>query len=117
MADPMLRALVEFLDRRGFKGTEDHKLQVTLVLTNGLVLSGAMVSMQRFAELNSEDNGGTCPRDFKFDDPFPNDYVHLTNVHILSGDEWARIGTLRVPVDSVLCCGDIHRPGEPPPPE
>lgn len=117
MPDTMLQALIEHFHSNDFKGTEGLSRYVTLVLANGTVVSGAVVSPQHFARMNSEEHGGNCPKDFAFEEASPQSYAHLANAHILApSGTWVRIGTLRVPNDQVTCCGDISRPSEPPPP-
>ena len=106
----MLKALVEHVSRQGFQGTDRKSVWVTLMLQNGTVLAGTLISPEQFAAENAEENGGSCPSDFAFEEPFPADYVHLSDVHVLSGPSWVRLGTMRVAIDDVQCCGDNHRP-------
>lgn len=115
MADAMLQALLSHYHKSNYRGTEDQSRFITLILGNGTVVSGAVVSPEHFGSMNSEENGGTCPKDFAFSDPDPQSHVHLANVHVLTqSGTWAKIGTLRVSTDNVTCCGDIHRPDTPP---
>lgn len=115
MADVMLQALLNHFHQRGFKGTEDYSRTMTFMLKNGVVVNGAMISPEHFGRLNSEENGGTCPKDFSFKDELPDSHVHLANVQILTqSGAWTPIGTLRLPADDISCCGDIFSPAPPP---
>ena len=125
MADTLIQSLMIYLhDQQEFpKG-----VKALLVLENGVVLRGQIVSPDQFMIINqkpTDDNSkraqtiadvglqrtadGSWPPGFTYpqaaNEP-PSNYVHLIDVEFMTASGWVASSTARIPTRKVIALGD-----------
>lgn len=116
MASKLLNKLLMHLEDTQYARDGGEPVELTVVLVSGVTLRGQLVNTREFASINSRDeeprDRGTFPKSFDNDlrtvGESPHNYIHFDKAEILIGASWEHVGTMRVPVDIVICWGDAH---------
>lgn len=111
MADPLLQQLVDYLEKSGYQAAPS----VRLILANGMIVQGTLVSPDQFIEETKR--SGILPADFEpvLGEAERRSHIHLGDATIVTGSgQEIAYGPVRIPLDDVCGCCDRGVPPRPP---